>query len=61
MESAIKKGKSIVVWPVSSDTKIDINDMIKMGITKNQLMHIIRKRTFKGLKAKLELNQWKRI
>ena len=57
---AIDKGKSVVIWNVSTDKKIDINDIIRLGITQSQLMDIIQKRTFVGLRAKAEFVQWKR-
>lgn len=61
MEQAIKDKRSLVVWPTSPDYKQDINDLIKLGLTPDELMDIIRARTFNGLKAKLELNSWRRI
>jgi len=61
IESAIENNRSVVIWPTRPDSKIDINDMILEGTTKKQIMEIIKKRTFKGLMAKLEFNKWKKM
>jgi hypothetical protein len=61
MEQAIDNNRSVVIWPVSTDTKLDINDMIQMGINREELMEIIRQRTFKGLRARLEFNRWRKV
>lgn len=61
MEDAIEDGRSIVIWPNSPDKKIDINDMIKSGISQEMLMKVIRKCTYKGLMAKLKFKQWKKV
>lgn len=61
MERAIDSGRSIVVWPTRPDYKQDINDMILMGITKEDLMEVIKARTYSGLMAKLELMKWRKV
>lgn len=61
MEQAIEEGRSLVIWPFSPSKKIDINDMVKMGITRAQLMSVIKQSTFKGLTAKMKFMQWKRL
>ena len=61
MESAINAKKKVVIWPTSPDQKEDINDIIMKGFTPEELMYIINERTYSGLKAKLELQKWKRI
>jgi hypothetical protein len=61
IESAIDQGRSVVIWPNSTDKKQDINDMIQSGISQKLLMGVIRKRTFKGLMARLEFNKWKKV
>lgn len=62
MEKAINDGHSLVIWPdFLGDTKIDINDMINMGMTRADLMSLIETRTFKGLKAKLEFSKWRKV
>lgn len=61
MEHAIGQGRSLVIWPTSPNEKIDINDMIKGGMKPRELMEIIKQRTFKGIRAKLELQKWRRM
>lgn len=61
MEQAIEEGHSLVVWPFSPAKKVDINDMIKDGVTRKQLMSVIEQSTFKGLTAKMKFMQWKRL
>jgi hypothetical protein len=60
IEQAIDNRRSVVIWPDSPDAKLDINDMIKLGITREELMKVIKQRTFSGLRAKLEFNRWKK-
>jgi len=61
ISNAIEDGRSVVIWPNSPESKLDINDMIQSGISQTMLMKVIRKRTFTGLMAKLEFNKWKRV
>lgn len=61
MEEAINNKKNVVIWDKSPNKKQDINDMILSGMTQKQLMKLIKKRTFSGLKAKLEFNMWRKV
>lgn len=61
IESAIKEGRSVVIWPNSPDKKLDINDMIKAGISQKMLMNVIKQCTYKGLMAELKFRQWKKV
>lgn len=61
MDVAISNKRKVVIWPTNDPGKTDINDMIKSGINKNDLMEIIKSRTFSGLRAKLEFTKWKRV
>lgn len=61
ISQAIEQGRSVVIWPNSPNQKMDINDLVKSGISKKMLMAVIRKRTFKGLLARLEFNKWKKV
>lgn len=61
METAIENGKKIVVWPRSTDKKEDINDLIKSGFTRKDIMKLIESNTYCGNMAKLKLAQWKRV
>ena len=57
---AIKEQFQIVIWPATIESK-DINDMILNGLTKDNIMNIIKENTFSGLRAEIELNKWKKI
>ncbi|MDX1532749.1 MAG: hypothetical protein R3230_00925 [Nitrosopumilaceae archaeon] len=61
MQQAINEGRSLVIWPNSPDSKQDINDMIKSGISKELLMQVIKQCTFSGIVAQLKFNQWKKV
>ena len=61
MEQAIEEGRSLVIWPFSPNKKVDINDMVKEGITRSQLMGVIKQSTYKGMTAKMKFMQWKRL
>jgi len=61
MEHAIALGKSVMIWPNSTDQKQDINDLIKQGIPVSLLNEIIEMRTFKGIRATMELTKWRRV
>lgn len=59
IENLIDKNCKIVIWPSDIKEK-DINLMILAGKTKQQLQEIIKQRTFSGLSAKLEFQQWRK-
>lgn len=61
MEKSIANKKKVVIWPTSPNTKEDINDLVINGYTKEDIMCIIKSRTFSGLKAKLEFQKWKKV
>lgn len=61
IESAINDGRAVVIWPTSPNSKEDINDLVKRGITKQQIMKIIKENTYKGLTAKVKFMAWKRV
>lgn len=61
MSDAISRGKKLVIWPASFEHKVDINDMIKMGLSRNDLMEIIKDNTYSGIQAKLKFDQWRRV
>lgn len=60
MESRITEGKRVVIWPEEIKEK-DINDMVLKGVDASHLNDVMSARTFHGLEAKLELNNWKKI
>lgn len=59
MQASIANNRSICIWPKTVNKK-DINDMILSGISRKELLNIIAARTYSGLNAMLEFNQWKR-
>ena len=56
MERAIADGETVVVWPKDVAQK-DVNDMVLAGLDPES---IIRSRAFSGLRARIELNDWRR-
>jgi hypothetical protein len=57
MESSIKKGYNIVIWPSSIIHK-DVNDMILAGL---DVKKIIADNTFSSLSASAKLVEWKKV
>ena len=60
ISKAIKEQFQVVIWPATIESK-DINEMILSGLTKQQLMSIIKENTYSGLRAEMELNNWHKI
>ena len=60
IEKTIDKGMDVVIWPESMEYK-DINEMILGGYSKQKLHEIIKENTFNGLKAKMQLQIWRKI
>lgn len=58
MEKIIDKGHSIVIWPDNMPGK-DINEMV-LDDSISCVESLMRTVTYKGLEAKLKLQQWKR-
>lgn len=56
IEKTIDLGYSVVIWPDRIKQK-DINLMYKAGVN---IEEVIRLNTFKGLEAKMKLNDWRR-
>lgn len=56
-EKAIRAGYRTVIWPKTIQQK-DINAMVLDSINP---LAIIKKNTFKGLEAQLNLNNWKKV
>lgn len=61
MNECIDLGFKIVIWPTRPFEKNDINDMIKQGMSKEEVMNIIKNNTYNGLRAKMKFIQWKRL
>ena len=58
LEKTIKKGYGVFIWPKYINKK-DLNELICSGMSRNELKKLIVSRTFKGIMANLELNNWK--
>ena len=60
MEKALNEKFQIVIWNKKMKYK-DINEMIKNGLTIEDIYDMIDKNTYSGLKGLVELKKWKRI
>jgi transcription elongation factor Elf1 len=60
IEKTIDQGKGVCLWPDTMVCK-DINDMIILGYTKEEIQEIITNNTFSGVAAKLRFANWRRI
>lgn len=59
IEKTIDQGYTICLWPEEYKDK-DINDMIKNGKTKDEILLDIKRNTYKGIEAKLRFSTWKK-
>ena len=57
ISNTIDRGESVVIWPSNVHEK-DINDMVLAG---HDVQSIVESNIYKGLKAKLQFNTWKKI
>ena len=60
MQKTMKKGFAVCIWPDTIKVK-DINDMVLDGMDILDIVNTINKNTFRGLPARVKLNQWKRL
>lgn len=61
INKCIKHGLKVCIWPEGLHEK-DVNDMILHGgMTPAMVREIIDRNTFSGLRAELQLNNWKRV
>lgn len=60
MEKVIQSGSELVVWPDYIEDK-DINDMIISGYDTDDIMSILKDRTYSGLSASAKLSEWRKI
>lgn len=56
----IKAGYSVCMFPEHIEHK-DINDMIKAGLTADQIVETINTNTFSGIEAELRFSTWKKV
>ena len=57
IDKTIDRGGKVVIWPSNINQK-DINDMFNSGIN---VKDVVESNIYQGLKAKIKLNNWKRI
>nr|AIA11070.1 Unknown Function [uncultured bacterium] len=61
INKCIKHGFKVCIWPDGLHEK-DVNDMIMHGnLSPAHVREIIDRNTFSGLRAELQLNNWKRV
>jgi len=61
MEKAINAGESVVIWKRTNMFN-DINDAIQnFGFTIEKINELVKRRTFSGLEALLEFNNWRKV
>ena len=60
IDLAIDSGHKVVIWPDTLGEK-DINDMIRSGLSHNEIESIISNNTFVGLEAKTRFTFWKKV
>lgn len=60
MKKAIEDGKQVVIWPISPPHKMDINDMISGGLSRDDVMSIIKDNTYSGAQAMLKFYSWRK-
>lgn len=59
IEKAIAAKFRVCVWPRSVREK-DVNDMVRAGMTPEQVKHVIDKNTFHDIDAEIALSEWRR-
>ena len=55
LSQSIDRGEKVVVWPKNIRNK-DLNDMVNAGVN---VKDVIQSNVYQGLKAKLQLSNWK--
>ena len=60
IEKVISLGYNVCIWPESVKQK-DVNDMVKSGMSVNEIQKLIDQHTYKDLLAKMMLSQWKKV
>lgn len=60
VDKAIINGYNVCIWPNNLELK-DVNEMIISGLSAEFVRYIIDTNTYRDLRAKLELNRWKKV
>jgi hypothetical protein len=59
MSKYIDLGYSVVMYPDTVEEK-DINDMVKVGKTPEEILNLINTNTFTGMEARLKFSTWRK-
>jgi hypothetical protein len=57
-KKALEEGYKVVIWPNSSEKKVDINDLVRAG---KDPLKIIESNTYQGLMGMMKFNEWKKV
>jgi hypothetical protein len=60
MQNAINLNHDIVIWPSTVEGK-DINEMVTLGKSQEEIQEIISSNTFRSIQAQLKFNMWKKV
>lgn len=60
IENCIRLGYKTVLLPPDKFDGMDMNDIIKSGVSYEKLPELLNRYTFSGLRAKMEFSKWKR-
>jgi len=60
VEKAIDRGLSVVVFPSELEAK-DLNDMVKDGMSVDEVKQLVKDNTYKGATAMIKFIRWKRV
>ena len=63
VKKTVDSGASVVVWGENSHIKYgkDIGSMVEYGMTTDELLWEIQRRTFAGIQAQLEFGKWVKV
>lgn len=59
ISKTIDQGFAVCLWPDTVREK-DVNDMIKAGLTSEEILDIIQKNTYSGMEAQLKFTEWRK-
>lgn len=59
IEKTIDQGFSVCLWPETIQQK-DINDMVKAGMSSEEILDVIDRNTYNGMEAKLKFTEWRK-
>jgi hypothetical protein len=59
-EKLIKNDYRVCIWP-DNITQKDVNDMVRSGMSRREVLETINKNIYSGLSAELRLSVWKKV